>query len=256
MNAEMPFIPQGRIELLPAMGQTVSPDPEHLAGAGIIGFGPMSDEIQPLMMIRSALLDHARATGHRRFAVTSAEPGNGKTHIAANLAAVLARVHPTVLVELDLRRPSLGQRLGLPEDCPGVDDFLAGDCPWAATEMRFEGVDLSIHRVRQPRTGAETLLAAGSLPLALDYGADAGAICIVDTPPAMLSDDLLLIARHVDGMIVVAEEGRSSKRGLEEIVRVASPTPVVGTVLNRSISQPRRRAGYDYYASPMKDAVR
>jgi Mrp family chromosome partitioning ATPase len=254
MNAEMQFIPQGRIELMPAMGVTMTPDPEYLAYNRILGFGPMSDEIHPMMMIRSALLDHARATGHRLFAVTSAEPGNGKTHVAANLAAVLSRVQPTVLVELDLRRPSLGHRLGLPTDGPGVDDYLAGECPWGATEIRFEGIDLAVHRVREPRANAETLLAAHALPLALGHGVEGGAICIIDTPPAILSDDLLLIARQVDGMIVVAEEGRTSKRSLQDIVRSVSPTPIVGTVLNRSISRPRRQTGYDYYQTQADSA--
>lgn len=247
MNVELQFIPQGRIELLPAMGVTIEADPQHLAWNRIQGFGPLSDEIHALMMIRSGLLDHARSTGHRIFAVTSADQGNGKTHVAANLAAVLARVHPTVLVELDLRRPSLGARLGLPDDTPGVDDFLAGECPWGATEIRFEGVDLAIHRVREPRGNAEALLAANALPLALGHGREGGAICIVDTPPVILSDDILLIARQVDGMIVVAEEGRTSKRSLQDLVRAVSPTPIVGTVLNRSLARPRRRTGYDYY---------
>jgi protein-tyrosine kinase len=259
MNAEMQFFqqgrPQGRIELMPALGVTLEPDPQHLAANGIAGFGAMSDAIQPLMMARSALLDHARSSGHRRFAITSAEPGNGKTHIAANLAAVLARVHPAVLVELDLRRPSLGERLGLPADAVGVDDFLSGECPWGATEMRFEGVDLAIHRVRRQRAGAESLLASPALPLALDRASESGAICIVDTPPAILSDDLLLIAQAVDGVIVVAEEGRSSKRGLQEIVRVVSPTPVIGSILNRSTTLPRRREGYDYYQAATKNVA-
>lgn len=255
MNAEMQFIPQGRIELMPAIGVTIEPDHEHLARQCIHGFGPMSDEIHSLSMIRSGVLDHMRATGHRIFAVTSAEPGNGKTHVAANLAAVLARVQPTVLIELDLRRPSLGNRLGLPADRPGVDDFLAGDCPWGATEIRFAGIDLAVHRVRTPRSGAETLLAANALPLALERGVEGGAICIIDTPPAILTDDLLLIARQVDGMIVVAEEGRTSKRSLQDLVRSISPTPVIGTVLNRSISQPLRRTGYDYYQGKADSAA-
>lgn len=249
MNAEMPFIPQGGIEVPAVAGITFAPDPQHLAARGIVGLAPPGNELHPFTMIRSALLDHARSTGTRIFAVTSAEPGNGKTHIAANLAMVLARIHPVALVELDLRRPSLGARLGLPRDYAGVDDYLAGECPWSATQARIEGLDLAVHRVRRPRADAETLLASNALSLALRnrQAADGGTICIVDTPPAILSDDLALIARAVDGMLVVAEEGRTARRALAEIARTISPTPIAGTVLNRSISAPVRRVDYGYY---------
>lgn len=256
MNAEMPFLPQGGLEVPAVAGIAFAPDPDHLVANHIVGLFPPGSEIHPFTMIRSALLDHARATGDRIFAVTSAEPGNGKTHIAANLAMVLARIHPTALIELDLRRPSLGERLGLPDDYAGVDDYLAGECPWSATQARIKGLDLAVHRVRRPSETAEALLASNALGLALNnrQAVDTGTIRIVDTPPAILSDDLALIARHVDGILIVAEEGRSNGHALREIARTISPVPIVGTILNCSISAPVRDADYGYYRSGSRSA--
>lgn len=256
MNAEVPFIPQGGIEVPAVAGITFTPDAEHLADNHIVGLTPPGNELRPFTMIRSALLDHARATGTRVFAVTSAEPGNGKTHITANLAMVMARIHPTVLVELDLRRPALGERLGLPDDYAGVDDYLAGECPWSATQARIEGLDLTVHRVRRAQPEAETLLASNALALALHnrHSIETGAICLVDTPPAILSDDLALIARNVDGILIVAEEGRTVKAALQDVIRTVSPTPIIGTVLNRSISPTARRVDYGYYKNGANQA--
>jgi protein-tyrosine kinase len=256
MNAEVPFIPQGGIEVPAVAGITFTPDAAHLADNHIFGLAPPSNELRPFTMIRSALLDHARATGTRVFAVTSAEPGNGKTHITLNLAMAMARIHPTVLVELDLRRPALGERLGLPDDYAGVEDYLAGECPWSATQARIEGLDLTVHRVRSARDDAEALLASNALALALHnrHSIDSGTICIIDTPPAILSDDLALIARNVDGILIVAEEGRTAKAALQEIMQAVSPTPIIGTVLNRSISQTARRVDYGYYKSGSRQA--
>lgn len=251
MNAEMSFIPKGGNEVPSITGTAVTLDPDHLAQNHVAGLGLLSAEAHPFTMIRSALLDHSRSTGQRIFAVTSIEPGNGKTHIAANLAMVLARVHPTVLIELDLRRPSIGARLGLPQDFPGIDDYLAGECPWSATQARVEGLDLAVHRALRPRNDAETLLASSALPLALRHlhGEAEAPICIVDTPPAILSDDIALIARNVEGVLIVAEEGRTSTRALRDVAKTLAPTPIVGTVLNRSISTPMRRIDYGYYQS-------
>ncbi|MEE4453625.1 CpsD/CapB family tyrosine-protein kinase [Novosphingobium resinovorum] len=254
MNAESPIIPEipsihAGIGIPAIASITLVPDAAHLARHRIAGPGPLSEAVHPFTMIRSALMEHARASGQRIFAVSSAEPGNGKTHVAANLAMVMARVHPTVLVELDLRRPSLGVRLGLPDDYPGVDDYLAGDCPWISTRAHVEGLDLAVHRVRHPRSEVEALLGSNALSLALRHrhAGDERTIILVDTPPAILSDDLVLIARNVDGVLVVAEEGRTGRRALQEIARALGPTPIVGTVLNRSISRPQRRIDYGYY---------
>ncbi|PNU04336.1 CpsD/CapB family tyrosine-protein kinase [Novosphingobium guangzhouense] len=256
MNAEVQFNPQGAVEAQAVAGISFTPEARRLADNNIVGLAPPSNELRPFTMIRAALLDHARATGTRVFAVTSADPGNGKTHVTANLAMAMARIHPTVLVELDLRRPALGERLGLPGDYAGVEDYLAGECPWSATRACIEGLDLTVHRVRRPRLDAEVLLAGDALPLALHnlQATQSGTICLIDTPPAILSDDLALIARNVDGILVVAEEGRTAKAALQDIAHTVSPTPIIGTVLNRSISQTARRIDYGYYQSGYQPA--
>ncbi|WP_126172163.1 CpsD/CapB family tyrosine-protein kinase [Altericroceibacterium xinjiangense] len=222
-----------------------------LAANRIVGFEPMDENAQSFFQIRSALLNHAQATGQRIFAVTSGEPRNGKTHVAVNLAAALSRIHPTVLVELDMRQPSVGQRLGLPSSPPGVDDYLAGETGWCETRVQIEGFDLGIHRVRKRRHDAETLLNSTRLAnaLRLSCAAEGRPICIVDTPPAIMTDDLVLIARAVDGFLLVAQEARTRKRGLLDVVSALSPTPVIGSVLNMSISSPAPRVDYGCYYS-------
>lgn len=249
MNAE-PGIPPLRrwSEGAPANLDHVHLDPVHLSGNRIFGFGAMSEHLYPFFMIRSALLAHVEATGHRTFAVTSVEAGNGKTHVAINLAAVLSRVRPTVLVELDLRRPTLGLRLGLSPEGPGVDDYLTGDAAWRDTASPVEGFDLAVHPVRRARPEAEQLLASSRLAHALGHvtAEDDGAICIIDTPPALIGDDLVHIARAVDGVLLVAEEGRSCKSRILEVRSALGATPIVGSILNMSLSIPSRRNEYGY----------
>ncbi len=231
-------------------------DPALLASNHVVGFGAMNEEVHPFFMLRAALLNHAMATHQQVFAVTSAQAGNGKTHVATNLAATLSRIHPTILLELDLRQPSVGARLGLPDDVPGVDDFLSGDAEWADTAIPIQGFDLVVHRVRRARVNAETLLAAPALGQILrQFRANgSGPICIVDTPPALVSDDLVLIARGIDGVLLVVEEARSRKRDIAEVAGALSPTPIVGSILNNSISRPRSQNTYGYYYQESREA--
>ncbi|WP_031342220.1 CpsD/CapB family tyrosine-protein kinase [Novosphingobium lindaniclasticum] len=258
MNAE-PDIPSLRRRAGEQVAALVALDASHLAAHRIFGFGQMSDQLYPFFMIRSALLAHAERTGHRVFAVTSVEAGNGKTHVAANLAAVLSRVRPTVLVELDLRRPTLGARLGLCGEAPGIDDYLGGEAAWRDTAAPIEGFDLTVHRVRRAHADAEQLLASPRLTHALKRlaGDDPAALCIIDTPPALIGDDLVHIAPAADGVLLVAQEGRSRKSGVLEVSGALGSTPIVGSILNMSLSQPAPRSGYGYserYYRRRKDA--
>ena len=77
-------------------------------------------------------------------------------------------------------------------------------------------------------------------------------ICIVDTPPTLVQDDLSRIAAVVDGVILVVEEGKTSKGLIREAEAMLTPAPIIGTILNKSLTAARTRGsyGYDYYADP------
>lgn len=218
----------------------------------ITGFDPASADAQPYFVMRSQLLKHAVSTDERIFAVTSVQPGNGKTHVAVNLAAALSRIRPTVLIELDLRRPSVGDRLGLPDSHPGIDDYLTGTHDFAASGIRIDGFNLTVHRARQPHADAAHLLASSRL---IDMSnavrtAEDRPICIIDTPPAVVHDDMMLIAPAINGILMVVQEARTNKRALLDTIKSLSPTPVIGSILNMSISSPQSHNDMYYYKEP------
>jgi len=215
----------------------------------ITGFEPANSESHPYFVMRSQLLKHAASTEQRVFAVTSVQPGNGKTHVAVNLAAALSRIRPTVLIELDLRRPSIGDRLGLPADHPGSDDYLSGTHDFAASGIPIAGFDLTVHRVRQPHIEAENLLASPRLTEMANAirQAENQPICIIDTPPAVVHDDMMLIAPASDGILMVVQEAHTTKRALLDTIKSLAPTPIIGSILNMSISSSQPSRDYDYY---------
>lgn len=232
-------------------------DPDLLQQNRIVGFNQANELAHPYVVLRSQLLKHAKISGMRTFAITSVQPGNGKTHVAVNLSAALSRLHPTILVDLDLRRPSVGKSLGLCERQSGIDDFLNGDIPLSQSAVRIGGFDLSVHQVREHRNNAEDLLASSHLSdlIAMVRTAENSPICIIDTPPALVHDDLMLIARIIDGVLMVVEEGRTPRQGLKDTISALSPTPVVGSILNMSISSPHEARYYSYESAAAKPSL-
>lgn len=237
------------------LAEEASPTPSHsldqelLRENLVMGFEPANEGVHPFFVLRSQLLKYAEATQHRIFAVTSVQPGDGKTHIAVNLAAALSRVRPTILVELDLRRGTVGERLGLPPEHAGIDDYLSGAVGLNETGIRIDGFDLTVHRKRMSHGHPETLLGSSQLTEMAQTitAAPDHPICIIDTPPAVMHDDMMLIAPAVQGLLMVVQEGRTSRHVLMDTVGSLASTPLVGTVLNMSITNHRPVGGYDYY---------
>lgn len=234
----VPTPPRAEVEL----------DRDTLIRNGIWAFESFDVRSRSFVLLRSQVMNRFHASGGRVLAVTSTRPGEGKTYVTANLAAALSRIHPTALIDLDLRRPSIAPRFGLTVDC-GVEDFLAGKADWNSTGQKIASAQLTIHGARQPGLDTAELLASDALRgVFASFKALPGApICIVDTPPILMLDDANLIARHVDGVLMVIEEGRTRGSDVEEALRLLGTTPIVGSVLNKSLSLKKSHVDYAYY---------
>ena len=223
----------------------------HLSKNGIVGFAKLGATAQPFIRMRSKLVNLAKDTGQQIFAITSVQAGEGKTHVAINLAAALSRIAPTVLIELDLRRPSIALRLGINSLHKGVDDFLAGDASWDEGALKISGYNLDIHCVRTPHDNVEELLTSDNLGRLFEKvrGNKERPICIVDTSPITVEDDFMLIAPAIDGTLLVVEEGRTPKRALLQALDTMKPAPIVGSILNKSMWPKATVDYYGYYSA-------
>lgn len=216
---------------------SVQLDRQTLIDNGIFGFENLDIRSRAFALLRSQLLRGFHRSGGRTLAVTSTQSGNGKTYITANLAASLSCIHPIVLVDLDLRRPSLAERFGVAVTC-GVDDYLAGTHALSDIACAAEGCRLTLCGVREARTDSATLLQGTALTSLFEEisALPDAPICIVDTPPVLVLDDAMIISRAVDGVLMVVEEGRTRAGDLAEALRLLAPVPIVGSVLNKSLT--------------------
>jgi Mrp family chromosome partitioning ATPase len=223
-------------------------DREHLLKNSIFGLEHMDQRARNFVLLRSQIMNGFHADGGRILAVSSTQAGNGKTFVTANLATALSLIQPTILIDFDLRRPTMSDRFGLTVRV-GVDDYLLGDCEWEDVGQKAAGLDLTLFPVRLPRQDSSTMLASDRLAGALRMirAASHQPICIIDTPPALILDDIMLISRAADGVLMVIEEGRTTARDMKEALRMLSATRIVGAILNKSIVARHRDQDYSYY---------
>lgn len=223
-------------------------DRERLIEHGIVGFEHHDIRSQSFHMLRSQLLRRLGQSKTTVVAVTSTQAGNGKSFVATNLAAALSQIHPVWIVDLDLRCPCVGDRFGLQAD-NGVDDYLLGTDALGARECALGNEQLTILPVGQPRPNSAEILSSlrtAELFARLRDNPDKP-VCIIDTPPVLEGDDMMIIAQHVDAILLVAEEGRTPRAQMRESLRMLHPTPIIGTVLNKSaFTKPLQSYG-NYY---------
>lgn len=188
-------------------------------------------------ILRRQVLQRMTANGWTTLAITSPGPGEGKTLTIANLAVTLAReVQWTVLLaDFDLRRPSVHRYFGI-EPRYGVSDVLCGDVPLHEALIHPGLAHLVILPGRIALANSSELLAS---PKATQLATELKArypsrLVLFDLPPLLENDDALAFAPRVDAMLLVVEDGKTSKEELKHALGLLKSTHIIGTVLNRS----------------------
>ncbi len=195
-------------------------------------------------MLRTQVLQRARAHGLGTLGVVSAINGEGKTLTAINLALSLAAEpnQSVVLLDLDLRRPAIARTLGLTVE-QGLETWFAADVPTKNVCYGIEGVErLHVLPTLAPVTGSSEILAGLATRKLFNElkGRDPGRLLIVDLPPVLLSDDALTVAPLLDGVVLVVNERRTRREDVVRVIELLGNTRVVGTVLNRSSESEKR----------------
>jgi capsular exopolysaccharide synthesis family protein len=182
----------------------------------------------------AAALHHAQAArGLKLVLVTSASPGDGKSLNAANLAITLSESYQrhVLLIDGDLRRPSLHELFGAPNES-GLSDGLAGASSSAVTVIP---VSPRLSLLPSGRTMADPTTALSSPRMREVLGNARAAFdwVIIDTPPVGLMTDAKLLAAMVDGVVMVIGAGSTSYREALQAIDTIGRERLLGALLNR-----------------------
>lgn len=204
---------------------------------------------ESIRSLRIRFLREAERQESKVFLVSSTVPGEGKTTVAVNLALTLgqngARV---ILVDMDLRKPSVKKALGLTAPSKGVPELLRGgeESPKAAL-MELEGTRVRVlagdKAVENPRRQLESRKLSGLIK-ALREEAD---YVVIDTPPNGLLGDSTAMATLADGILYVVRAGKAQVPHIMDSIQLlsSSRTPLMGCVLN-GVKENGGGYGYGY----------
>lgn len=200
-------------------------------------------------MMRTRVLQQMRDNGWRRLAITSPTASCGKSTLTLNLALSLQRQADlrTVVVEMDLRRPSVAGMLGLKGDI-SFASVLAGRQEFAQNAVRY-GDNLAISCNQRPWKSPAELLGSKQIPEMIakieeTYAPD---IMLFDTPPMLATDDMMTFARHMDCALLVAGAESTTIKEIDLCERdLASQTNMMGVILNKCRYM-GPEYGYGYY---------
>lgn len=237
---------------LPVLGEF--PRLKRVRREGIVGATMSGPFYEPAGFIR-VNLSMAATQVPAVFAIGSARPGEGKSSTVAAMATSLATSGKRVLViDLDLHRPTLQQFwpiTGRPwVALPGSREqrqttvIQALEDPTSAS-----AIDLGngVHMLPGGETGrrASALLNAEGFSALLRQWATGYDMVLIDTPPLLALADGFVIARQVDGLLLVVSQNDTSVPEVQQVLRTAQSTgtQVLGAVLNKV-----KRSGSSYYS--------
>jgi capsular exopolysaccharide synthesis family protein len=190
-----------------------------------------SDELRLLRTNIESALDYPP---RRLILVAGAEPGEGKSLIAVNLATVYAEMGvPTLLVDLDLRRPVDHELLKVKRG-PGVTEVVKDGLPWKRA-VQIPGVDnLHVLPAGAPVEDSGGLLATVKLAEVLAEMREVFSVVIVDSPALTAVSAASLVARRADAVVLVYALATTPQRSLQRTISMLSTAKakILGVVAN------------------------
>ena len=166
--------------------------------------------------------------------ITSATPGEGKSTAIIHLAIAHAEQgKKTLIIDADLRRPSIHKKLNL-NGSLGLSNVLLGEFRWKETIVKNEQwPDLDVVPSGTASRRASDLVGSMMMDI-LDEASKEYDLILVDAPPLLGFAEAMQVAKSVDGVVVMARAGQTSRRAVATVLATLKRlrANVIGLVLN------------------------
>lgn len=203
----------------------------------IVAIDKDSPAAEQYKILREQIRRLRTEAGIQTFAISSPVKRDGKTTVAVNLAAALALDYEqkVLLIDADLRDPSVHRYLNL-QGSPGLADFLGSNHHSAIRDLVRDTFlpSLRVLPAGRPSAFSSELLAKEKMNQVMDEIRTEfpGYQIIIDCPPVLSTPDPLVIARQVDGVLMVVRAGKTPRDYLMKALQSINSNKVLGVVLN------------------------
>jgi len=200
--------------------------------------------------VRTGLLLSGLDDPQKLTVVTSSVPDEGKTTVAVSLAVAIGQLEKTLLIDADMRRPSVGKMFGISPNSPGLSDLVAGTAQQADCIQFIEEVGIDILPAGSIPPNPLELLSSKRFKETLQSLEAQYGWVIIDTPPVQAVSDVLIIGAEVNALVYVVKADSMPfhvvKSGIKRLLRTSAP--ITGIVLNQlDVKKSAKYGAYGYY---------
>jgi len=214
---------------------------------------PWSYSSEQFRSIKTSILYPENGRDIRTILVTSAVPGEGKSFVASNIAAAIAGSmdNSVLVVDSDLRRPTISDIFALPKQASGLDLYLNNKCPLEQVIYRTQIEKLSVIPAGNIVDNPSDLITSSTMTQMLSdvRSRYSDRYVIIDSPPPLFAPETIAVSKHVDGIIIVIRNDKTLKKSVSDMLDKLDRSKVIGVVLNRHNPALKKDRGYrSYYA--------
>ncbi len=214
---------------------------------------PTSYESEQFRTLKTSLLFSSERKPPRTIMVTSAVPDEGKSFVAANLAVTFAQSmdEHVLLIDCDLRLPTVHKVFGLQENSKGLSDILSGNTEISDGLHKTDVPKLNvIPGGKIPNNPAELLssIRMQNLIKEVESRYDDRYI-IIDSPPPLLTAETIAISHQVDGILIVVKHESTRRSDVKEMVDLIGLDKILGVIVNRYDVRLAKYYGYGKYGT-------
>ena len=213
-------------------------------------FDNRSSYAEGIRSIRTGVVLSRLDQPHKTIMVASSMPGEGKTTISANIAIGLSEMSKVLLIDADIRKPSVGRLFGLKQDANGVTELLAKQAESNSCIHRWQGSNLFVMPSGRASANLLNVISSTAFKQLIETLSGVFDHVVIDSPPVLPVSDSRLIARMVSGVIFVMKADSTPVPLITDALRrlKQAEANILGGVLNQYDAQKHDQYGYYGYS--------
>lgn len=191
---------------------------------------------ESIRTLRTALLFNNEKTPPKVIAITSSVPNEGKSTVALHLARSFSEMEKVLLIEADMRHPTIAKNMNLNQHRPGLSNLLAKTHQINECIIRDKNVKLDILTSGISPANPLAFLSMKRFNMLIKVFGNFYDRIIIETPPVNAVSDAVIISKLVESVLYVVHGNKTKREQISSGLRMLKQVnaPIEGVVINHS----------------------